>query len=287
MTTERNERRAKMLEKVRKLLAMGRDGRGNEHEEAAAMRQANKIMAEFGIAEAECDMSAIDAGEMEFGEAEFGRDGAAPVQGKVYRSAPTWCGVLGVGVARFTDTIIIRKSTGAGKIYAFQGELQDVELARWIFGVLVQSIQTEHRASGWTHRGEGAAFKSSAASALAIRLRTLAPSLPSAVPCSSKPRPRQTRAPWSWSIARPAKLLPASAGSARKHRTMRAIRQLERYRPDAKPAAGSTSLPAGPSATAAARCSIKATATLRGDSAQQAVAFRRQRQLAKQATQEQ
>ena len=50
MDQDRNERRARMLEKVRKLLAMARDGRGNENEETIAMRQANKIMAEYGIA---------------------------------------------------------------------------------------------------------------------------------------------------------------------------------------------------------------------------------------------
>ena len=62
MDQERIERRARMLEKVRKLLAMGRDARGNANESEIAMRQANKLMAEYGIAEAECDMTAIQAG---------------------------------------------------------------------------------------------------------------------------------------------------------------------------------------------------------------------------------
>lgn len=174
MDNERNERRAKMLEKVRKLLAMGRDGRGNANEEDIAMRHANKIMAEFGISEAECDMATINAGEMIFGEAQCGPDGRAPEQGKVYRTMPTWAGILAIGVARFTDSVVVRKGSVHGEMLAFQGERDDVLLARWIFGVLVGSIQNEQKASGWTNRSEAGTFRVSAASALASRLRSLA-----------------------------------------------------------------------------------------------------------------
>ena len=173
MDNERNERRARMLEKVRKLLAMGRDGRGNENESETAMRQANKIMAEYGIAEAECDMSAIDAGEMVFGEAQCGPDGRAPEQGKVYRSMPTYAGILAVGVGRFTDSVVIRKRTVNGEMLAFQGEREDVLLACWIFGALVRSILQEQAGSGWTTKGDNNAFRVAAASTLASRLRQL------------------------------------------------------------------------------------------------------------------
>lgn len=174
MDNERAERRARMLEKVRKLLAMGRDGRGNENESEIAMRQANKIMAEFGIAEAECDMAAINAGEMSFGEAQCGPDGRAPAEGKIYRSCPSWAGVLGVGVARFTDSIIGRKTTAHGEMFYFRGEKEDVLLARWIFGVLVESIHSEQRRSGWTGRGDANTFRMAAASTLQSRLKELA-----------------------------------------------------------------------------------------------------------------
>ncbi len=174
MDTERNERRQKMLAKVRKLLEMGRHERGNENEQEIAMRQANKIMAEYGIAEAECDMRAIDAGELVYGEAQCGADGRAPEPGKVYRNAPTWAGILCVGVARFTDSIAGRKRTANGEMFVFRGEKEDVLLARWIFGVLIDSIQAEQKASGWTKRGEANSFRVAAASTLATRLRHLA-----------------------------------------------------------------------------------------------------------------
>lgn len=168
-----NERRAKMLEKVRKLLAMANDGRGNENESATAMRQANKIMAEYGIEEAECDMRTIDAGEMVFGEAQCFADGKAPEPGKVSRSAPAWAGVLAVGVARFTDSIITRKTGVNGQVFVFKGEKEDVLLARWVFGVLVASINAEQKASGWTARGEATSFRMAAASTLQNRLKSL------------------------------------------------------------------------------------------------------------------
>ena len=173
MDNERNERRARMLEKVRKLLAMGR-GQANANESEIAMRQANKIMAEYGIAEAECDMAAIDAGEMVFGEAQCGLDGSAPEQGKVYRSMPSYAGVLAVGVGRFTDSVVIRKRTANGEMLVFQGEKEDVLLARWLFGVLIRSIMDEQRASGWTKRGDAGSFRTAAASTLQSRLRALA-----------------------------------------------------------------------------------------------------------------
>lgn len=174
MDTERIERRARMLEKVRKLLAMGRDGRGNSNEEEIAMRQANKLMAEYGIAEAECDMAAIDAGELEYGMAHCGPDGKAPEQGKVYRTMPGYAGILAIGVARFTDSVVVRKRTAHGEMLAFQGEKQDVLLARWVFGVLIESILSEQRSSGWTGRGDANTFRTAAASTLAKRLRDLA-----------------------------------------------------------------------------------------------------------------
>lgn len=167
-------RRAAMLIKVRKLMNMARDGRGSENEEATALRQANKLMAEYGIAEAECDMAAIEAGEMVFGESKVGPDGKPPAEGRVYRTCPAFAGVLAVGVARFTGSLVTRRTTVHGQMLVFQGEKEDVLLAQWLFAVLVQSIQREQKRSGWTRRGEAATFRSAAASALHKRLKALA-----------------------------------------------------------------------------------------------------------------
>jgi hypothetical protein len=173
MDNAQNERRQRMLEKVRKLLAMARDGRGNVNEEETAMRHANKIMAEFGIAEAECDIASLDAGEMSFGEAQCMPDGRAPEQGVTHRTMPGHVGTLALGVAKFTDSIVILTTTANGKTLIFRGERNDVLLARWILGVLINSINREQKASGWTTKSDATAFKTGAARELYKRLFAL------------------------------------------------------------------------------------------------------------------
>lgn len=122
MQNSQDNRRAEMLEKVRKVLALARDNSGNENEKQSALEHANRLMAAYGIAEAEVDMKTIDQGDMIFGECMAGPDGKAPERGKVYRQCPSWAGILAVGVARFTDSIVIRKSTEFGEVLVFQGE---------------------------------------------------------------------------------------------------------------------------------------------------------------------
>ena len=119
-------------------------------------------------------MSVLDAGEMVFGEALAGMDGRAPEAGKVYKSYSTWVGVLAVGVGKFTDSIVGRSTTCNGQMLVFRGEREDVLLARWLLGVLIESLQREQKASGWTSKSDAGSFRMSAASTLAGRLRTLA-----------------------------------------------------------------------------------------------------------------
>ena len=173
MDNAQNDRRQRMLEKVRKLLAMARDGRGNENEEATAMRQANHLMAEYGIAEAECDLASLDAGTMSFGEAQCMPDGRAPEQGVTHKTMPGHIGTLALAVAKFTDSIVILKTTANGKTLVFRGEKNDVLLARWLLGVLVHSIDREQKSSGWSSKSDAAAFKVGATRELYKRLFAL------------------------------------------------------------------------------------------------------------------
>ncbi len=174
MTDEQKSiRRAAMIEKVRKIMAIARDGRGNVNEEQAALERANALMAEYGIAEAECDMGMLDRNEMEYGEVEVGLDGQPLKPGKVYRKLPTWTSMLSLGVARFTDTIVGTKTTASGLVFVYRGEKNDVLFARWLLGVLVEAVQREQKASGWTGIRESTEFRNAAGSTLAKRLRTL------------------------------------------------------------------------------------------------------------------
>lgn len=173
MDNAQNDRRQRMLEKVRKLLAMARDGRGNATEEQTAMRQANKLMAEYGIAEAECDLASLDAGTMSFGEAQCMPDGRAPEQGVTHKTMPGHIGTLALAVAKFTDSIVILKTTANGKTLIFRGERNDVLLARWLLGVLIYSINREQKDSGWSSKADATAFKVGATRELYKRLFAL------------------------------------------------------------------------------------------------------------------
>jgi len=166
-----NDKREDMLRKVRKLFAMGNDGRGNENETNAALRMASKIMAEYDISEAEVDLAALDQGRMEFGEVEF-----SDMNGREYKELPGWLGTLAVGVAKFTDTYA-RRGRKPGTIMQtlkFQGEKNDVIFAKWLYGVLVDEIQAAQRKSGLTAYGPAMAFRAGAAGSLWRRLDTLA-----------------------------------------------------------------------------------------------------------------
>ena len=171
--------RERMLAKIRKLMAMGRDARGNEHETEAALRQANKLMQAHGIEEADVDMASLDAGTMIFGEVDVRPDGLTPSEaadkGKLYmRECPGWAGTLAVGVAFFTDTQCIQAQISFGRVLRFRGEKGDVLFAKWLFAVLLAEINAEQAKSGYTTRGDAGAFRQGAASSLHRRLAKMA-----------------------------------------------------------------------------------------------------------------
>lgn len=165
----------KVLDKIRKLLAMARHDNGNDTEQETALRMANRLMAEHAIEEAEIDMATIERDGVELGEQEVRPDGKAPGNGyRVYRSCPGYASVLALGVGRFCDAIVRRKSGQYGEVLFFAGERSDVSFAVWLFGHLIAEINTAQRFSGWTKRGEAGAFRNAASGTLQRRLVTLA-----------------------------------------------------------------------------------------------------------------
>lgn len=168
-----NEERERKLAKIRKLLAMGRDERGNENEVEAAMRQANKLMAELGIEEAEVSLAALNENTMIFGEAEVRPDGKELDPTKRPKTGDTkWCGILGTGVAKFCDCKVIATTNSIhGLVYKFQGEKQDVLFAAWLFKVLAAAVNDKlHDASWIKARSQRDGFRAAAAVVLHHRL---------------------------------------------------------------------------------------------------------------------
>lgn len=174
MTQDRRQRRAELLEKVRKVLAIARDNGGNENEKAAALEHANRLMAAYGIEQAEVDLEEIEQGMMEMGQEEVTPDWKDRGDKKVYRTMPKWAGMLAVGVAQFTDTVVVQQTVAKGEVLVFRGEVSDVEFAKWIFRTVALSVRLEQRASRWTSRRDSIDFLNAAASKLQSRMKELA-----------------------------------------------------------------------------------------------------------------
>ena len=162
--------RAKAIDKIRKLLAMANDGRGNEQEAETAARQAEKMMRAYQVESADIIMKELqtdDAFDRGVEDVYFG-----PKDPRYMPSAvSSWVGVVAIGVgAAFTckvDTVMTKE----GIKVRFSGYSMDVQLARWVFGYLCQTV---HRLAVENYKGKGVttakAFRSGAGGILQRRL---------------------------------------------------------------------------------------------------------------------
>lgn len=167
-----DNKREQMLSKVRKLLALANDSRGNQQERDNALRQANKLMAVFNIQEADVTLEAMQRVGIDLAEFTAKPNGSSSAQ-KI-KHPPKWSGVLAAGVAIFTETRCVFKWDFIGVVVAFQGERTDALFAQWLFILLAQSIQKELAATGLTSQSHKDTFRFAAAAHLQDRLKTLA-----------------------------------------------------------------------------------------------------------------
>jgi hypothetical protein len=162
--------REKAVDKIRKLLAMANDGRGNEQEAETAARQAEKMMRAYQIDAAECIMKELetaDAFDRGVEAAYFGPTDPRHVPAK----ASGWVGVIAFGVAQAFTCKVDTVMTPHGVKVRFSGFAMDVQLARWVYSYLCQTV---YRLSVQNYKGMGAtpakAFRSGAAGTLQRRL---------------------------------------------------------------------------------------------------------------------
>jgi len=153
--------------KIRKLLAISNSHSGNQYEQDNALRIANKLMIEAGIAETEIDLTAISP-DIELGEKICGDESTE------IKAGESWKGVIAIGVARFTDTIVQQRKIGHRKeVIIFQGEINDISLAASIYIQLVQNVTAASKTSGFKARCDINSFLYGAAVALQNRLKEL------------------------------------------------------------------------------------------------------------------
>jgi hypothetical protein len=142
--------REKLLERIRKLYAMGRESESSPHEAEIAMRRCQSLMAKFGISEADLETS-------EFGASSIGKD---------FRAVPSYVGVLGSAVALLHDCICVK-----GRTIEFRGFSIDAEVASMTYGYLTDVMERSLKArkrDGAVPPGRSASFDYRVGFALAV-----------------------------------------------------------------------------------------------------------------------
>lgn len=123
--------------KIAKLMAMAQDGRGNEFEMEAALRQAQKLMLRHGIDIAEIAAASGQAPRYDWVTVNVPAGAPHPVS-----SSPLWFGFLITAIAEFTDChIAYKRIQGHGICAAFSGDNSDVQYAVWICKHLRDTIR--------------------------------------------------------------------------------------------------------------------------------------------------
>lgn len=169
MTTPDRER---ALEKVRKLLAMANDGRGNINEAEMAAKQAAALMTKYNIDAAEAQLQDLMGDEPDLAQ-EFADAGYYhPTTMATVKSIPKWVGMLAVGIANLTQVKVdgAKLPTGQTRV-RFSGYATDVVFAKWLLPILCRAVYNEAlNQFGDDSRQAREAFRHFAASQIQARL---------------------------------------------------------------------------------------------------------------------
>ena len=123
--------KTKILEKVRKLLALGRDARGDANETAAALRQAQKLMSMHQLTETDVEQATLAHDQ---------------VKSRTSVSRPNpWEAALAAVVAKAfgCKLVLLTRKSNFKDPYArwqFVGLLHHVPIATWTFGTLMTRL---------------------------------------------------------------------------------------------------------------------------------------------------
>lgn len=155
MNTER------IIEKVKKLLALASDPSAAPNEAETASRQAASLMAKYNL-----DLASLSQAELEaeWDITELSMPGCRPGK-KDPREVPTWIGVMAYGVKVYTRTRVIAR----GGYVLYRGPRQDCELAQWMLKALIDLAYKQSKASSDPH-----AFRNGFASAVQRRFKAMA-----------------------------------------------------------------------------------------------------------------
>lgn len=138
----------KLLERVRKLLAIANDTRANPNEAAAAASQAENIMRKFNIDHADVLLKRVQSGEEEFDTVVVSAFMKRDVNnGHVQKRSPNWAGWLAVRVAMLNDCDVrVVWDQTRGIAMKFCGYKADVQVSGWMFDYLLTCMINDVRA---------------------------------------------------------------------------------------------------------------------------------------------
>lgn len=150
-----------VMRRIKKLLAIAEDSRGDANECAAAARMAESIMRKYQIDHADvisAELQREDAFDSTYVGTTMDPEGAS-------KTASGWAGILAVQVANLYDCQARYGWTPKhGKSIKFSGYKLDTELARQTYVFIVNNMAAASREylkiNRWAGRREGEAFRS-------------------------------------------------------------------------------------------------------------------------------
>jgi hypothetical protein len=148
------------MRRVRKLLAIAEDSRGDPNECAAAARMAESIMRKYQIEHAD-----VIAAELQTADAFDSADvGSSLDPEAASKESSGWAGILAVYVADLYDCQArFERTPHYGKTIRFSGYKVDVEVARQTYVFIVNNMAAASRQylreNRWAGRKEGNSFR--------------------------------------------------------------------------------------------------------------------------------
>lgn len=151
----------RIIEKVKKLLALASDPSAAPNEAEIASRQAASLMAKYNL-----DLASLSQAELEaeWDITELSMPGGRPGK-KDPKEVPAWIGIMAYGVKVYTRT---RVSKRCGYVL-YRGPRQDCELAQWMLKALIDLAYKQSKASSDPH-----AFRNGFAAAVQARFKAMA-----------------------------------------------------------------------------------------------------------------
>lgn len=154
MNTER------IIEKVKKLLALASDPSAAPNEAETAGRQAASLMAKYNL-----DLATLTDQELEaeWDMTELSMPGCRPGK-RDPKEVPAWIGIMAFGIKLYTRT----RCTRRGGYVIYRGPRQDCELAQWMLKALIDLAYRQSKASS-----DPTGFRNGFAAAIQRRLKDM------------------------------------------------------------------------------------------------------------------